>query len=92
VDAADYIVWRNSLGTSGSGLAADGNGDGTVTPADYDVWRQHFGESSGSGVGQSANVPESSSFVLCLLCAIGFATTPWRKRFNAYATPRTYTN
>ena len=45
VDAADYTVWRNTLGTSGltpySG--ADGDGDGTVTGTDYGVWKSHFG-------------------------------------------------
>src|SRR6185295_3071126 len=44
VDAADYIVWRTSFGSIGSGLAADGNGDNMVTQLDYDIWRAHFGE------------------------------------------------
>ena len=29
--AADYTVWRNQLGMTGSGYAADGNGDKQVT-------------------------------------------------------------
>ncbi len=44
VDAADYSVWRNSLGQTGlvpySG--ADGDGDGTVEQDDYAVWKAHF--------------------------------------------------
>lgn len=44
VDAADYTVWRDSLGQTGSGLAADGNGDHAVTPADYDLWKSQFGQ------------------------------------------------
>ena len=30
VNTADYTMWRDSLGESGSGLAADGNGDGKI--------------------------------------------------------------
>lgn len=45
VDAADYVVWRKTLGATGitpySG--ADGNGNGMVDDADYGVWRSHFG-------------------------------------------------
>jgi hypothetical protein len=49
VDASDYVVWRNSLGQAGPGLAADGNGDGKIDPGDYDVWRANFGKTAGSG-------------------------------------------
>jgi beta-glucanase (GH16 family) len=37
VDAADYTVWRDSVGQSGIGLAADGSGNGTVDSGDYDT-------------------------------------------------------
>jgi hypothetical protein len=42
VDAADYAVWRKTLG-SDSELAADGSRNGVIDPADYDVWRLNFG-------------------------------------------------
>jgi len=42
VDAADYSVWRDALG-SGDNLAADGNHDGVVGPEDYDIWKANFG-------------------------------------------------
>ena len=46
VDASDYTVWRDRLG---SAFAA----------ADYDAWRTHFGQSIGSGSGSViASVPE----------------------------------
>ena len=64
VDAADYVLWRDTLGqtvTAGSG--ADGSADGTVNQADYDFWRAHFGNTSGSGSLASANVPEPASLV-----------------------------
>ncbi len=46
VDAADYVLWRKTVGTTGDpvgAIATDGNGDGTVDNADYDVWRSNFG-------------------------------------------------
>ena len=44
VDAADYVLWRKTLGSSVSQfLGADGNGNGMVDPGDYDVWRANFG-------------------------------------------------
>ncbi len=45
VDAADYTVWRDSLGTSSSSSSpiGDANGDGTVDTTDYAEWRAQFG-------------------------------------------------
>ncbi|HEX2476869.1 MAG TPA: PEP-CTERM sorting domain-containing protein [Lacipirellulaceae bacterium] len=43
VDAADYVVWRKSLGTQGNS-PADGDGDGDVDPNDYGVWVSRFGQ------------------------------------------------
>src|SRR5262249_12593335 len=45
VDAADYIVWRKSVGQTGPGLAADGNLNNQIDSGDYDIWRAHFGQS-----------------------------------------------
>jgi hypothetical protein len=68
VDAADYIVWRKTLGSSGFFLPADGNADNQINALDLDVWRAHFGETAGGGAGstprQSPSVPESQSVVL----------------------------
>jgi hypothetical protein len=54
VDAADYILWRKTLGQTATGLAADGSGNGSVGQEDYDVWTEHFGNTSGSGAGALA--------------------------------------
>lgn len=69
VNAADYSVWRNSLGQSGSGLAADGNGDTHVDNADYDLWKLHFGEVFGGGSGETSlgATPEPSSQLLLVV-------------------------
>jgi hypothetical protein len=44
VDAADYTLWRNTLGTSvANGTGADGNANGTIDQGDYDNWKANFG-------------------------------------------------
>jgi hypothetical protein len=43
VDAADYVLWRDTLGQMGAGLAADGNNNGQIDAGDFDVWRANFG-------------------------------------------------
>jgi hypothetical protein len=78
VDAADYVVWRNSQGDTGYHLAADGNGDGTVDNDDYDVWVNHFGDTwpnagSGSAIAPAvALVPEPNTLLLAILAAFTF--------------------
>ncbi len=66
VDAADYVVYRNTLGST-TNLAADGNGNNQIDIGDYNVWRTHFGQTSGSG-SHVAAVPEPAPW---LLAAIG---------------------
>lgn len=63
VDAADYTVWRDALGSSLA--AADANGDGTVDGLDYAVWRANFGAVISEGVqNQAAEVPEPGSVAM----------------------------
>ena len=76
VDAADYTVWRDELGQSGLGLAADGTGadgipDGVVDPLDYQFWKDRFGDTLGSASLSKSAVPEPASFVLWILAAVG---------------------
>jgi beta-glucanase (GH16 family) len=54
VDAADYVVWRQSENQSGIGLPADGSGNGSVGPEDYAVWAQRFATSAAT----AASIPE----------------------------------
>jgi BNR repeat-containing family member/PEP-CTERM motif len=86
VDAADYTVWRNSLGQNGVGLAADGTGprgipDGLVDSLDYDFWKSHFGETipNGSGAGANAAVPEPATGVMLV---VGLLAKFFRRRSN----------
>ncbi|MCA9238803.1 MAG: hypothetical protein KDA37_01325, partial [Planctomycetales bacterium] len=43
VDAADYSVWRDSLGQTGAGLPADADQNGVVGFEDYLRWRGNYG-------------------------------------------------
>lgn len=47
VDAADYTVWKDNYGGSGSGVDGDGNYDETVDAADYTIWKDSFGAVDG---------------------------------------------
>jgi serralysin len=70
VDAADYVVWRNSQGQSvAAGSGADGNSDGQITAADFTVWRLHYGQTAGSGAGAIAGVavPEPASALIIIV-------------------------
>jgi hypothetical protein len=69
VDAADYVAWRDKLGTTAS-LPNDTT-PGWVLPADYSVWRANFGRVAGAGaaVGVVA-VPEPSMLILAALGAV----------------------
>ncbi len=73
VDAADYVVWRNTLG-SVDDLRADGNGNEMIDAGDYDVWKSLFGTNYGSGAGALGTVPEPASIVMLLagICAAAF--------------------
>jgi hypothetical protein len=59
VDAADYVTWRNGLGTF-------------YTAADYDLWHSRFGQSVGSGnaIGDVAGVPEPGPALLVVIVAV----------------------
>ena len=58
VDAADYVLWRNTLGNVVAAFSgADGNGSGTIDPGDYSLWRGNFGHSAGPGAGPARMPP-----------------------------------
>ncbi|MEN1678132.1 MAG: glycosyl hydrolase [Planctomycetota bacterium] len=65
VDAADFTVWRDTLGDAAAPqTGADGDGDGMITAADYEVWRSAFGQAA-PGFG-SAAVPEPTALLLVM--------------------------
>jgi hypothetical protein len=79
VNAADYAVWQNSLGSTTS-LAADGNSNGVVDAGDYTLWRSRFGSTGGSGAGDIASlVPEPGVSVFVAWIAMCIARRRRRK-------------
>jgi BNR repeat-containing family member len=63
VDAADYTVWRDHLGTTAT-LPNDTT-PGSVQPIDYLVWKSNFGRSLAGGSASAAEaVPEPSAQML----------------------------
>jgi hypothetical protein len=66
VDAADFVVWRDTLGST-TDLTADGDGSLMIDTGDYDVWAANFGL---SGSGSLAAIPEPATVVLALFAAV----------------------
>jgi hypothetical protein len=75
VDARDYAVWRETMGQSGAGLAADGNNDGEVDALDYEMWALFYGQSIAGSGATAANVPEPASVFLWLIAMAGFVSS-----------------
>ena len=65
VNAADYTVWRDLLGTAVA-LPNETVTPGMVTSEDYDQWKAHFGNTFGGGAGALHNgaVPEPGTLFL----------------------------
>jgi hypothetical protein len=82
VDAADYIVWRNSLGPFNT--IPNDTTAGSVTDEDYGVWRQNFanpGGSAGQTLSFGAAVPEPGGVMLIFL-AMPLVATMRQRRFT----------
>lgn len=83
VDAGDYVVWRNTLDSTGPGHAADANGDLVVNELDYGVWKENFGTSTASGGSptlSSVPVPEPDFAMLWAISLIWAMTRRTRPR------------
>jgi hypothetical protein len=72
VDAADYVVWRKSVGQTVSlhGIGADGDGDGIIGQGDYNFWRARLGNASGAASALASNVPEPATIASVFLLSI----------------------
>lgn len=66
IDAADYTVWRDSIGQSGAHLLADGDLSGSVRSADLAVWQNRYLPPNPAA---SASVSEPSTALLLPLIA-----------------------
>jgi hypothetical protein len=81
VDAADYVIWRDTLGST-TNRAADANGSGTVEADDYSVWTQNFGRTSGAGGTSDMPVPEPATLVMLFVVT---ARISLGRRWRAWA-------
>ena len=68
VDAADYALWRNNVGTTNV-LPNDPTG-GTIGATQYNTWKANFGKTLGSGSGLVGAVPEPGTAGLLLVAAL----------------------
>jgi gluconolactonase len=73
VDAADYTVWRDTVGST-TNFAADGDSAGdskhVIDQADYDYWLGKFQVTFGSAAASSSTVPEPGALGLAIVAAI----------------------
>jgi hypothetical protein len=62
VDSADYVEWRNTLGSLVAKYhGADGDGNGYIERPDFDIWKANFGETPPEGAATAAVHPTSTS-------------------------------
>jgi hypothetical protein len=86
VDAADYVSWRETLGSFVTNFAgADGSGNGIVDDADLSVWRSNFAASTADIPAGPLTVPEPASLWLALLSffAVISAYSPTRHKCDS---------
>jgi hypothetical protein len=78
VDAADYTVWRDTLGST-TNLFANGDNTGAskgvIDQADYNFWLARFaggatGAGSGASAGAGTSVPEPPTWILLASAAV----------------------
>ncbi len=91
VDAADYTVWRDTLG-SVNDLRADGNGDLVVDGGDYAIWKSKFGINYGLGAGNDGApgiaVPEPATYVIFLVGMLALGRRRPKSSCHTFTPPR----
>jgi len=86
VDAADYTLWRDNLG---SDFYLNGNGNeegasaGVVDGDDYSYWVDNFGNTRGGAALSGTAAPEPSGSVLFLLACTAAGLARVRRRTAA---------
>ncbi|MEQ8850102.1 hypothetical protein [Botrimarina sp.] len=76
VDAADYTLWRDSLGDTVTALTgADGDGDGLIDQDDYQIWRTNYGATAPA---TAVATPEPSAVALLAATVLAALKRPHR--------------
>lgn len=85
VDAADYSVWRNSVGSENDApILLRGDGVPGVGQGDYAVWKAHFGEAfAGVGTGTYV-VPEPTTGIAVFAGILGLLLSPPRRELGSF--------
>jgi hypothetical protein len=83
VNAADYTVWRNTLGST-TDLRADGNRDRIIGREDYEIWKAYYGEVLTAEVSDQHSVPEPSTIMLSVLWLLMFNCRYCFRRLSRY--------
>ncbi|QDU88825.1 hypothetical protein Pla175_22090 [Pirellulimonas nuda] len=83
VDAADYTVWRDRLGTSA--VLPNDTTPGSVTQADYAVWKSNFGLPALGAVAGNGAVPEPAAALLLTILASVLLGAPHARRHRRAA-------
>jgi hypothetical protein len=82
VGAADYVVWRKTMGQSVTTYAgADGDGSGEVDAGDLDVWTQRYGQTVPGGSGGDA-AGDSFSSVANNAEGVAYFESSWMSDFE----------
>jgi hypothetical protein len=71
VDAADYTLWRDAMGTDVFATLLNDPTPGIIDQSDYAHWASHYGDPLGSGTSAGTNIPEPSSLLLTALALVG---------------------
>jgi hypothetical protein len=83
VNTADYVVWRNTFGSS-TDLRADGSGNNLVGQEDFDVWANQMRSGSSQAVASAAPldsiVPEPATLNAALTAAALFCFARRRRQ------------
>ena len=81
VNSADYVLWRNAVGSDAEG---DANGDGVSDEVDYGLWRQQYGQNLAAGESWEALIDTNKQLLEFFL--LGNSTFASRSIGNSYNT------
>jgi hypothetical protein len=74
VDAADYVVWRENVGTNNT--LANNSLPGPIGTEHFNQWKANFGDTTGAG--SLAGVPEPNCLLLLAIAGLLMATGRYR--------------